>query len=215
MRLRSSAQAPPPPRRPASSLSPRPAIPGSAARGGGCGYGPSDGAVALRAPQPYRVGTARGQRVGKRPAAEGGAGGGRRAVTHPSGRSDTLAEPARQPARPRRRSSSTGRRPPAPPARSELPARPRHRKFSRAQGLREAERARQGGGRRAGPPSAWCRASGPCVWRTRGGAGLSPAPEPLSSGVRSRTEPWDCRGGRAPTPCPGCCRCWGAGRCAA
>lgn len=97
-------------------------------------------------------------------------------MTHPSGRSDTLAELARAAA-----PQPGGARPPAPPARSELPARPRRRKFSRAHGLREAERARLGGGRRAGPPSAWCRAPGPRVRRTRGGAGLSPAPEPLSS----------------------------------
>lgn len=104
-------------------------------------------------------------------------------MTHPSGRSDTLAEPAR----PRRR-SSTGRRP---PARTALPApssRPGRRTESfpgfRACGKRGGHG--KGGDRRAGPPSAWCPVSGPCVWRSRGGAGLSPAPEPLSSCVRSQ-----------------------------
>lgn len=104
-------------------------------------------------------------------------------MTHPSGRSDTLAEPAR----PRRR-SSTGRHP---PARTALPApssRPGRRTESfpglRACGKRGGHG--KGGDRRAGPPSAWCPVSGPCVWRSRGGAGLSPAPEPLSSCVRSQ-----------------------------
>lgn len=104
-------------------------------------------------------------------------------MTHPSGRSDTLAEPAR----PRRR-SSTGRRP---PARTALPApssRPGRRTESfpglRACGKRGGHG--KGGDRRAGPPSAWCPVPGSCVWRSRGGAGLSPASEPLSSCVRSQ-----------------------------
>lgn len=202
MRLRNSARAPPIPYRSAllsrapplgvaaaatARLSPRGCFEGAAALLSGAGVKPEGGRAA--------------------------GGGGRRRRRAARGDSSLWKIRHARRALPRRR-SSIGRRPPAPPARSELPARPRHRKFSRAHGLRKAERARLGGDRRAGPPSAWCRAPGPRVRRTRGGAGLSPAPEPLSSCARSRLPLGLLRGSRS-TPCPGCCRCWGAGRRAA
>ncbi|CAO2602225.1 Transmembrane protein 65, partial [Lemmus lemmus] len=105
----------------------------------------------------------------------------------PSGRSDTLAEPALPPARVAAPQPG-GARPPARTALRAPSSRPGRRTESfpgfRACGKRGGHGKR--GGRLAGPPSAWCRVSGPCVWRSRGGAGLSPAPEPLSSCVRSQ-----------------------------
>lgn len=112
-------------------------------------------------------------------------------MTHPSGRPATLAQLARAAA-----PLPGGSRPHCPPAPSSRPGRGTE-SFPGLAALREAERARRGGGRRAGPPSAWCGASGPRVRRSWGGAGLSPAPEPPCSRAPGRLPLGPPRGSRS------------------
>lgn len=209
MRLRGPA--PPRPFR-----SPRPAAPRTAASGSGGG-----GLRARplpRAQKPVRVGTGAGKRVGKPAGEKGGAGGGRRVADSSlwkGRRTDTNPRGTRPPAplllgqeAPARTARPLSRSSPGPSASDKLFL---VRGTGAAAGPLEGNRDGRGGERRAGPGSAWCPAPRLPIWRTSGRGRLSPAPSSSLRLARNRPPGLPPGSPRPSPPCPGCCRCCGAG----